>query len=240
MHTLTSSERLIDWQVAVLRELGRELPPGATYLDFGCGAGKDVDAARTAGFDAFGCDIVLDLETERLRRIEAPYRIPFSTATFDFVGSNTVFEHVQNPAEAFGEIHRVLKPGGTSVHMFPSRWSLREPHTYVPLASVIQSWPWLKMWAMLGVRNEFQSGMSSPEVAGLNHAYLRDHTRYLTRRQIRSEAQSAFARVVFAEGAAITTSRGRLGLLAPVVRRAPLVARAYSGLRARVVFLENA
>lgn len=74
-------------------------------LDFGCGDGEFVQAFAGQGFEAHGCDIVLDHESDRLRLIsDDPYRLPFNDATFDCVVSQQVFEHVQDYHAALGEI----------------------------------------------------------------------------------------------------------------------------------------
>lgn len=39
-------------------------------------------------------------------------RLPFAEGTFDFVISESVFEHVRDPWHCASELHRVLKPGG--------------------------------------------------------------------------------------------------------------------------------
>lgn len=43
----------------------------------------------------------------------------FQDDSFDVVVSLDVFEHVFNPAKAWAEIYRTLKPGGISIHTFP-------------------------------------------------------------------------------------------------------------------------
>ena len=105
-----------------------------------------------------------------------PYRLPFEDNRFDYVISSQVLEHVMDYDATFGEIRRVLKPGGISLHTFPSRYVLIEPHTFIPLASVIKSRSWLRLWALLGIRNDYQAGKSAREVAKLNHAYLHART----------------------------------------------------------------
>lgn len=43
--------------------------------------------------------------------------LPYADATFDYVVSDQVMEHVEGqPADAFNECFRVLKPGGMAVH----------------------------------------------------------------------------------------------------------------------------
>lgn len=168
-------------------------PPQA-ILDLGCGAGTHVAALRARGFDAWGCDIPDPKSSDfprdgatkgHLRPIETqPYRLPFEDNRFDWVISSQVLEHVMDYPAAFNEIRRVLKPGGTSLHVFPSRLVLIEPHIFVPLASVIQNRPWLHLWAWLGVRNGYQAGRAAREVARINYEYLHAHTSYLTRAEI--------------------------------------------------------
>ena len=156
---------------------GRPLEAGAKVLDFGCGHGTLVEALLASRLDTYGCDFPAELGSmNRLRAIEEPYRLPFADRTFDCVISTSVFEHVQDYQLAFREIRRVLRPGAASLHLFPPRYWLREPHTFVPLATMIRGMPWLRLWARLGVRNQFQHGMSSHEVAELNRRFLVDHT----------------------------------------------------------------
>lgn len=182
--------------------------PAMSVLDLGCGKGALVAALRSQGYDAYGCDIagskasafVADADGEnRLRAIELqPYRLPFDDACFDCVLSSQVLEHVMDYDSTFREIHRVLKPGGISLHTFPSRYGLIEPHVQVPLASIIRSRFWLQLWARLGIRNPFQNGKPASEVARLNHDYLHAHTNYLTKAQIKQHAR-IFAEASFAE-----------------------------------------
>lgn len=109
---------------AILEALHGPLAPGARVLDFGCGDGNSVRAWRDYGFDARGCDVALhDDATSRdmqnagllLPISHQPYRLPFADQSFDVV-SNEVFEHVQDYAAAISEVHRVLRPGGFSLH----------------------------------------------------------------------------------------------------------------------------
>lgn len=182
-------------------------PPQA-ILDLGCGAGALVESLRTHGFDAWGCDIAgssasdfpADAATKNhLRPIEVqPYRLPFEDNRFDFVISSQVLEHVMDYAATFWEMRRVLKPGGIGLHTFPSRHVPIEPHVFVPLASVIRNRPWLRLWALLGIRNAHQAGKPALDVAELNYSYLRNHTHYLPAREILRHAQP-FAEAAFRE-----------------------------------------
>jgi SAM-dependent methyltransferase len=100
---------------------------GETVLDIGCGAGMDLLlAAKRAGSDghAIGVDMT-DAMVERarksattagLRQIEIrkgdATSLPVEDASIDVISSNGVLNLVPEKERGFGEITRVLKPGG--------------------------------------------------------------------------------------------------------------------------------
>jgi len=100
---------------------------GETILDIGCGAGMDLLlSAKRAGPDghAIGVDMT-DAMIERSRQsaVRAGLRqveirkgdataLPIADGTIDVVSSNGVLNLVPEKDRAFGEIVRVLKPGG--------------------------------------------------------------------------------------------------------------------------------
>ncbi|HMM74439.1 MAG TPA: class I SAM-dependent methyltransferase [Gammaproteobacteria bacterium] len=116
---------------------------GACALDYGCGAGHIVSRLRARGVEAYGCDVFYEggdysgqvqqayFASRIVRRIENG-RIPFDDASFDFVTSNQVFEHVADLGAVLAEIARVLKPGGRLLCLFPDRGVWREGHCGVP------------------------------------------------------------------------------------------------------------
>jgi SAM-dependent methyltransferase len=112
---------------------------GGRLLDYGCGRGEVVIAARAAGLDAYGTDIYYaGAET---RAPDTPFirpmndgHIPFEDGSFNLVTNNQVMEHVDNLDTVLGEIHRVLRPGGTVLSIFPSRDVWREGHIGIPFA----------------------------------------------------------------------------------------------------------
>jgi SAM-dependent methyltransferase len=227
---------LVEFFTAVAADVGRVVSQDATVLDFGCGDGGAVEAWRDSGREAFGCDIAVHRSGDRLRAIETPYRLPFDDGTFDLVVSNMVLEHVQDYGVAFGEIRRVLKPGAISLHVFPARWAPIEPHLRIPLATVLQSRWWLALWARLGVRNEFQSGLPWRDVAAFNAEYLRTRTNYPARKELLGIAQRWFDEAAFVEALALKHGR-RTKLAYPAARILPPLTRLYAELRMRLLLL---
>jgi SAM-dependent methyltransferase len=112
---------------------------GAKVLDFGCGAGQIVSLLRRAGVSAYGCDAfygggAYTIPAE-LTDIILPMQgnaIPFPVEMFDVVVNNQVMEHVNDLDAALSEIHRVLKPGGMLLSLFPDDSVWREGHCGVP------------------------------------------------------------------------------------------------------------
>jgi arsenite methyltransferase len=106
--------------------LGR-VEPGSVVLDLGCGAGTDLlIAAQMTGTD--GRVIGVDMTPSMLERARASARemglanvelhesliesLPLEDASIDVVISNGVIDLVPDKDAVFGEIDRVLRPGG--------------------------------------------------------------------------------------------------------------------------------
>ena len=186
-------------------------------LDFGCGAGKFVYHFRDAGFDAHGFDIhdYLQLRSPEDRQyfrfaIDGAadssdmsvdwnrYRLPYPDATFDFVLSFETLEHVLNHEAVLRELARVMKPGGIAVHIFPPKYRYLEGHTYVPFGGVTKSYWYNLFWAALGIRNEFQKGLSARETARRNVRYAHTGTNYPSIFELRRLARKYYGAVHFA------------------------------------------
>jgi ubiquinone/menaquinone biosynthesis C-methylase UbiE len=108
--------------VDALVELLARLSPGARVLDAGCGAGVPV-AARLVedGFETVGLDFSVrqlqlgDEHVDGWRPVQGDLsQLPFPDAAFDAVVSFYAVIHVPRSLHpsVFGEIHRVLRPGG--------------------------------------------------------------------------------------------------------------------------------
>jgi SAM-dependent methyltransferase len=127
--------------------------PGGVCLDYGCGAGDTVAAGLAKGMNIFGVEIfqlgppsqekaiTAGLLGKEVRELAANGRIPFPDSFFDVVLSNMVFEHVSDLGAVLAEIHRVLKPTGELLAVFPSVEVIREGHCGVPLVHRLANHP---------------------------------------------------------------------------------------------------
>jgi len=119
-HRLSDPQR--GWGIRVLERL--QPVAGERILDIGCGTGRLTSEipARAPGTVATGMDrswTMLEQARERFASIAAFAQadgtaLPFGTS-FDAVFSTATFHWIQDHDALFGEIHRVLKPGGRLV-----------------------------------------------------------------------------------------------------------------------------
>jgi SAM-dependent methyltransferase len=231
-HAAAAAPESVERLLAMARDLGLALVPSPRVLDFGCGYGDVVRELRTRGFDAEGVDVLPFWAEAKDRYWEErepvpealrahlhvttlnPYRMPFADSSFDLIISSQVFEHVMDYHAVFRELRRVLKPNGLGINIFPSRWSPVEMHVFVPLATVLRGRSWLALWALLGIRNRFQRGLSWREVLEKNHDYLINQTNYPTNKVICRWATEAGVEVRFAPILTLTYGEGRAGRIA--------------------------
>lgn len=97
--------------------------PGVKVLEIGAGAGWQAKVLSEKGFEVYA----IDIEGSNYKDVQIyPVSfydgrdIPFSDNSFDIVYSSNVLEHVFDIDHTISEIKRVLKPGGTSIHLMPS------------------------------------------------------------------------------------------------------------------------
>jgi SAM-dependent methyltransferase len=166
-------------KLRVLERLGIEA--GNRVLDYGCGAGNTVHSLNEGGYEAYGFDVIdyVDKPSDRIV-IGNPDKLPFPDDHFDMVFSDQVFEHAFHQDRVFAELYRVTRPGGVHFHIIPAKWQLIEPHIYVPLGGLIKSRWWYRLWAIAGIRNEFQDGLSNKEIASRNLAFANEGLNYLS------------------------------------------------------------
>lgn len=133
-------------QVRYFRALQQSVGAGRHWLDVGCGrqllpdwaASPSRQQELTARTFLVGVDIDSGLHENRLvhqRVLGIGEQLPFRDGTFDLVTANMVIEHLEHPQEAFTEIWRVLRVGGTLLFHTPN---LRCP--LVRVASWVPGW----------------------------------------------------------------------------------------------------
>jgi SAM-dependent methyltransferase len=106
------------------------LQPGAVILEIGSGRGGLLNALLGQGLDAIGVDTSqARINEARAHRGDLPIRLtsgitlPFEDASFDFVLSFDVLEHIPDTDGHLAEVRRVLKPGGWYLLQTPNKWT---------------------------------------------------------------------------------------------------------------------
>ena len=90
-------------------------------LDLGCGQNKKKGSIGVDLLSSAKPDVMHDLN-------KFPY--PFESNTVDYVHMDNVLEHLNEPLDVLGEVHRILKPGGVAkivVPYFRSVWAHIDP-----------------------------------------------------------------------------------------------------------------
>lgn len=117
-----------DSMVLLTRLVGEQISNEPRVLDLGCGRGNFVlDELSNRVGEKIGLDMSPDQTTGNSSMTTIIHtrdgRLPFSDCSFDLVTSLWVLEHVEHPEQLFGEIARVLKPGGIFAFVTPNRRS---------------------------------------------------------------------------------------------------------------------
>jgi SAM-dependent methyltransferase len=174
--------------------------PGARILDFGCGAGRLVQAGRAAGLEMLGADLYYEGARDReqaeaagllgsvIREIRNG-RLPFEDGHFDLVVNNQVMEHVENLDAVLAEVHRVLKPGGLVLSVFPSRDVWREGHIGIPFSHWFRKGSRVRYWytwalRSLGFGTWKDQAPTCRQWASDKLRWIDTYTRYRSRREI--------------------------------------------------------
>jgi len=107
---------------------------GTTILDVGCGSGEILE--RLKDKDVYGVDVGEDFIRYCMSHCgyakvskQSAEHLDFSSCSFEDVVCSEVIEHLNDPAKALREFHRVLKPNGRLVLTTPRaclRWAVLE------------------------------------------------------------------------------------------------------------------
>jgi ubiquinone/menaquinone biosynthesis C-methylase UbiE len=164
------------------RELADAVPSGCRWLDIGAGtrihdgwigpSAEDV-AARAALL------VGSDLLAHHLREnallsvgvVADAQALPFASESFDVVTANMLLEHLATPDRVFGEVSRVLRPGGRFIFVTPNR-----THPAIWFASVFLSRP---------VRRALARLVESRQLEHVFYTYYRANTPGAIRRLLR-------------------------------------------------------
>lgn len=213
-------------QQSIMKGLNIALEPSAKILDFGCGQGKMVAFYQKQGFHhTYGYDILdyWDSTVSRDFFLDSDEMLAERAGQFDFIFSDQVFEHVRDYKKAVSQLHSLLAPGGVSLHIFPSKRVIIEPHIKVPFASWGQNRWYLLVWALMGVRNEFQKKSSVMDTWKVNVEFMKANVNYLPKKEIQEYFQSCFKEFYWAESLYVKHSSGRLNRLPSFVRNSSFV-----------------
>ncbi|PPR78281.1 MAG: hypothetical protein CFH01_01078 [Alphaproteobacteria bacterium MarineAlpha2_Bin1] len=220
-------------------------------LDFGSGSGKLTDILRQKGIDAYGVDfyregkvvpnycskITLDVNNN------IPYTIPFESNFFDLTVSNNVFEHVMDYERTLYELSRVTKKNGISIHFFPSRYKLIEPHVEIPGATIFQSIPYLKSWIWYSravkYRGEYFDKLSNLELAVHHQKKLKNGCNYLTGKQILKHCKNHFSEAYFIDRDFFKFWPGKISIFYNIGVFFPLLFTIHSIFRMKILFLKK-
>src|SRR5262245_45143649 len=149
--------------IALCEAKGIPVPKEVRILDYGCGSGRyvydllDAGYSHTTGYDVVDYLALRDAADRTRFYIEPDSHVPVPDATFDFVFSNQVLEHVLDQPTVFREIVRILKPGGVSVHVIPAKWQPIECHIKVPMGGLrpFKCTVWYLLWTPVGIRSQY-------------------------------------------------------------------------------------
>ena len=90
---------------------------------------------------------------------------------------------------------------------------------------------WLKFWAYLGIRNEYQKDLSAQRVAEVNYQYLHAYTNYLTKSDLRHLFGRSFSTILCVEKEYLAAGEGYGSRIAKI----PLIPSLFGALVHRVI-----
>jgi len=142
---------------------------------------------------------------DRIKMVSVGDPWPFDAEVFDAVVSNQVLEHVADHRQFFGEVERVLVPGGSSIHLFPLKHYVYEGHLLLPLVHRIRSHDarqqYIAALSRIGLgkfrTHHATTGVGLAEFAERHADYMNYWTNYLSEAEMLRVASGARLRASF-------------------------------------------
>jgi SAM-dependent methyltransferase len=114
-----------------------EIEAARRVVDLGAGTGiikKELEVIFDKPILGFDLDRSF-IESSRRMAVADVLRLPLAAESIDFALLNHLYEHVADQAGLFGELARVLAPGGRAYLSAGNRLAVMEPHYRLPFLS---------------------------------------------------------------------------------------------------------
>ncbi|MCB0642192.1 MAG: class I SAM-dependent methyltransferase [Phaeodactylibacter sp.] len=105
-----------------------QLPTDATILDVGAGHGAFTQKLYQMGYPVSACDLfpeAFHFEPVVCKKVDVTAEFPYADGAFQVVVAMEVAEHILDHETFFGEINRILAPGGVFYVSTPNILSLK-------------------------------------------------------------------------------------------------------------------
>jgi SAM-dependent methyltransferase len=130
---LNAIKNRLDVRAAEVDLIRRFLSPECKVLEIGGGSGWQAKQIASWGLEVKAIDVDQQADPYHSVELYDGVNIPFPVASFDFIFSSNVLEHVEMRAKLFTDMKRVLKHGGYMIHIVPSAsWRLWTALTHYP------------------------------------------------------------------------------------------------------------
>lgn len=186
----------LNYEYVLQRALAAAPNSDPRILDYGSGQGQLIALALSRNVDIHGVDVPGIETNDRAKLIDDHGRIPHPDNSFDVVVSNQVFEHVAHPPVALAEIHRVLKPDGVFLALFPDETVWFEGHIGLYFVHWMRGWPRLLRAYLLACTalgyGYYRNSKTAAEWADWAPATMRDEVCYHSAENVRRWWREAF------------------------------------------------
>lgn len=188
--------------------------PDSRSLDYGCGAAEVVCVGRKEGLEVCGAEVFYKASNTRpkIERLGllgtivteiTDNRTVYADENFDVIVNNQVLEHVEDLDATLREFHRILKPGGRILSIFPLKESWWEGHRRIwllhrfPRGSALRVY-YAYLWRLFG-GGAYKGNMTRMEWARFSCWWIDKYTFYRSRREILYLLEKYFNRIRFIE-----------------------------------------